>query len=419
MRIVVIGAGVIGLTTALCARERDHEVVVVADRFAPDITSVVAGALWEWPPAVCGHHRDERSLERSKSWCLTSYRAFGRLAEDAGTGVYLRPAAFYFRAPVHDDPVAERKMRELREHVRGFRHCPSIAAEHGVSASAGVRDAYSYLAPMIDTDRYLAWLLARATAAGCRIRRERICGNLVDREQEILDRFGADLIINCAGLGARELLDDPVYPLRGALVHLRNDGRDMPRITTAHCMAYDHSVGGQNMVFIVPRGPDRLVLGGLVEPDHWDTAITMDNHPPILDMVRRCQEFLPILKDAAIDPETSVRVGLRPARTAGVRLEHQPGTRILHNFGHGGSGVTLSWGCAREVTRLIDRLHPAATTSGTPAALSGSPDLGFAPNPVDHPSSRQWGTQPPARSMPMRAACGARPMPRTGMPGAR
>jgi len=203
------------------------------------------------------------------------------------------------------------------------------------------------------------------------------------------------------------------------LVHLRNDGRDMPRITTAHCMAYDHSVGGQNMVFIVPRGPDRLVLGGLVEPDHWDTAITMDNHPPILDMVRRCQEFLPILKDAAIDPETSVRVGLRPARTAGVRLEHQPGTRILHNFGHGGSGVTLSWGCAREVTRLIDRLHPAATTSGTPAALSGSPDLGFAPNPVDHPSSRQWGTQPPARSMPMRAACGARPMPRTGMPLAR
>jgi len=341
---------------------------VVADRFAPDITSVVAGALWEWPPAVCGHHRDERSLERSKSWCLTSYRAFLRLAEDARTGVHLRPAAFYFRTPVRDDPVADRKMRELREHVRGFRHSRSIAAEHGVSAAMGVRDAYSYLAPMIDTDRYMAWLLTRATAAGCRIHRERIAGNLIDGEQQILDRHDADLIVNCAGLGARELTGDAVYPLRGALVHLRNDGRHIPRITTAHCMSYDHTPGGQNMVFIVPRGRDRLVLGGLVEPDQSDTALTMHNHPPILEMVRRCQEFLPILRDAAIDPTTPVRVGLRPARTAGVRLEHQPGTRILHNYGHGGSGVTLSWGCAREVTRLIDQLHPAATASGTPAA---------------------------------------------------
>ena len=57
-RVVVIGAGVIGLTAALCLRRRGFEVVVVADRFAPNITSVVAGALWEWPPAVCGHHRD-------------------------------------------------------------------------------------------------------------------------------------------------------------------------------------------------------------------------------------------------------------------------------------------------------------------------------------------------------------------------
>ena len=58
---LVIGAGVVGLTTALCARQAGYEVVVVAERFAPDITSVVAGALWEWPPAVCGHHRDEHA----------------------------------------------------------------------------------------------------------------------------------------------------------------------------------------------------------------------------------------------------------------------------------------------------------------------------------------------------------------------
>jgi glycine/D-amino acid oxidase-like deaminating enzyme len=83
-RVLVIGAGVVGLTTALCACQAGYQVVVVAERFAPDITSVVAGALWEWPPAVCGHHRDESSLERSKAWCVDSYRRFWRLAADPG-----------------------------------------------------------------------------------------------------------------------------------------------------------------------------------------------------------------------------------------------------------------------------------------------------------------------------------------------
>src|SRR5947207_8415411 len=99
-RVLVIGAGVVGLTTALRVRQAGYPVVVAAERFAPDITSVVAGALWEWPPAVCGHHRDETSLTRAKSWCMASYRQFRWLAQDRRTGVHLRPAVFYFRHPV-------------------------------------------------------------------------------------------------------------------------------------------------------------------------------------------------------------------------------------------------------------------------------------------------------------------------------
>ena len=72
-RILVIGAGVSGLTTALCLRQKGFQVTVVAEQFAPQIVSVVAGALWEWPPAVCGFHLDQRSLERSKELCMTSY----------------------------------------------------------------------------------------------------------------------------------------------------------------------------------------------------------------------------------------------------------------------------------------------------------------------------------------------------------
>ena len=79
--VLVIGAGVSGLTSALCLSRRGFTVTVVADRFAPRVTSVVAGALWEWPPAVCGHHRDTVSLRRSKVWCRTSFDIFTKLAE--------------------------------------------------------------------------------------------------------------------------------------------------------------------------------------------------------------------------------------------------------------------------------------------------------------------------------------------------
>jgi D-amino-acid oxidase len=355
-KVLVIGAGVVGLTTALCARRAGYEVVVAAERFAPDITSVVAGALWEWPPAVCGHHRDEASLERSKSWCMTSYHRFIELAEDARTGVHVRPAVFYFRRPVADNPIEARKVAELSRHVDGFRHDPALAAENGIEPAAGVRDAYRYLAPMIDTDTYLEWLLRQVIDEGCKVVQTRIEGDLTEREQEIRNAFGADIIVNCTGLGSAELAGEPVYPLRGALVYAHNDGRSMPRVTSAHCMPFDESVGGQNMVFIVPRGHDLLVLGGLVEPGQWDTDLRLDTYPPIRDMLNRCQDFFPALRQATLVADRTVRVGLRPARTSGVRLDHQPGTRILHNVGHGGSGVTLSWGCAEEIVQLLHRL---------------------------------------------------------------
>ncbi|TWP49473.1 FAD-binding oxidoreductase [Lentzea tibetensis] len=360
-RILVIGAGVVGLTTALCARRAGYEVVIAADRFAPDITSVVAGALWEWPPAVCGHHRDEVSVDRSKAWCLTSYQRFQRLAEDAHSGVHVRPAIFYFRGPIEDNPVEHRKMLELATHVSGFRRDPSLADENGVSPSAKVADAYTHLAPMIDTDVYLRWLYGHVTSAGCVVVRTRIEGDLVAQQQGLLAAFGVDFIVNCAGLGAIELTGEAMYPLRGALVHAHNDGRTMPRITRAHLMAHDATLGGQNMVFIVPRGRYRLVLGGLVEPDQWNTDLTLDNHAPVREMLARCQEFLPALRDVSLCDEGTVRTGLRPMRRQGVRLGHQAGTRILHNVGHGGSGVTLSWGCAEEVVQLLDHVSVATT----------------------------------------------------------
>lgn len=354
--VLVIGAGVAGLTSALCLARKGFCVTIIADQFAPHVTSVVAGALWEWPPAVCGQHQNAVSLDRAKGWSETSYRVFVELAGKTETGVFLRPVTFYFKRPIMEDERLSRKLAEYTDKVREFRHDPALIAERGVNTDLGFCDAYTHLAPMIDTDVYLRWLSNEVLRTGCRVIEEKVVGSLGGQEESLLRRHAANVIVNCAGLRARELTADQITPLRGALIRVRNDGIAMPRIEEAHCVPHNGSTGEHGFIFIVPRGNDMLVLGGLAEPDEWNVDINLDNYEPVREMYRRCVEFLPALQGAVIDAAEPVRVGLRPFRREGVRLEHEPGTRIVHHYGHGGSGVTYSWGGGLEVAERVERL---------------------------------------------------------------
>jgi D-amino-acid oxidase len=367
---LVVGAGVSGLTTALCLARRGLRITIVADQVSPGITSNVAGALWEWPPAVCGRHHDDVLLAPSKAWSLASYQRFQELAEVPDrTGVFFRPANFYFRRPIEHDPAELTKTHELAHHVLGFVHSTEIIKNNGVNPDAAVVDAYRFLAPMVDTDRYLSWLHKQVALAGCTLVLGHLSGDLRSQEQQLRREFAADLIVNCTGLGAYELAGDKdLCPHRGAVIRMDNTGQHMPRITAAHCVANDPATDHQDMIFIVPRGDDRLLLGGLVEPGEWGTNVGLD-YPPIADLLRRNVQFLPVLASATLDHAEPVRVGLRPFRGHSVRLEHEPGTAIIHNYGHGGAGVSLSWGCAEHVaalaTRLLDDPRPSRRTHPT------------------------------------------------------
>jgi D-amino-acid oxidase len=350
-RVLVVGAGVSGLTCALELARAGVEVEVVAEKFQSDLVSVVAGALWEWPPAVCGYHRDQTSLTRSKEWAMESYEIFSDLARDPETGVYMRRANFYFTKPQTAREL--HKMNELAPKVRGFVHDAGLADCNGISPETGIVDAYAFIAPMIDTDVYMGWLRRQVEAAGVTITQRRIDGRLADQEASLRLEFGAGAIVNCTGLGSAEMHGAQMYPLRGALVRAINDGSCMPKVTEAHCVSHPEGSTAQDMVFIVPRGENMLLLGGLTEEDEWSLDIGLHNYQPVRDMYRRCLEFMPVLARAELDPNEPVRVGLRPLRNGNVCLEREAATNIVHNYGHGGSGFSFSWGCAQEVTATV------------------------------------------------------------------
>ncbi len=192
-------------------------------------------------------------------------------------------------------------MAELKEVVGGFEHAAGLIAANGIKAGLGLRDAYAYLAPMIDTDVYMRWLEDQVRRAGCPIVEQKIDGSLRDQEGELMRRHGVAAIINCTGLGAGPLADDLVYPLRGALIRVHNDGKRMRPITEAHCVANDGDADSPGFIFIVPRGDRMLVMGGIAESNIWNLDIGMDNYEPIRAMYARCVEFMPLLAEAEID----------------------------------------------------------------------------------------------------------------------
>jgi D-amino-acid oxidase len=297
--VVVVGAGVIGLSCAVRLAEAGHRVDVLARDLPLETTSVVAAALWYPYKALPAH--------RVTAWSAASYDVFAELAKQE-TGVRMLVGTEVLPRRT-EDPWWSGAVPDL-EHVAP----PSSYA-----------DAWSFTAPVIDMPVYLRWLRDRLTSLGGTVTRMALAA-LPQTE---------DVVVNCAGLGSRRLADDlAVHPVRGQVVVLDGVSLDSWWLDSA------------GPTYVVPR-TDTVVVGGTDQDGDWSRTPSPET---AADILRRATALVPELAGARV---VAHRVGLRPVRPE-VRLEAVG--RVIHCYGQGGAGVTVSWGCADEVAGLVEQL---------------------------------------------------------------
>jgi Glycine/D-amino acid oxidases (deaminating) len=309
--VAIVGAGVSGLTCAVVFAERGNHTTIFAGEIGQRTTSGAAAALW-FP-------YDAEPADKVIPWALETYKVLVDLSCDVRSGVSMIGLHQFSRTSEISIPDWA--------HSLGASVIP-IGVEESLTV---FRSGFAMNVPLTDTTIYLDYLANRFIKAGGEIN-----PNVEFKKLEAIDpKF--DLVINCAGIGARELVDDiDLEPHRGQVAVV-------PKIDNLNCAIV---CDDEPLMYAIPRTND-CVFGGTNEiSDNLavDPAATST-------ILAECSRVLKIDNPRVL----TERVGLRPFRKSGVRLERQhlrDGRTVIHNYGHGGSGFTLSWGCAREVVDL-------------------------------------------------------------------
>jgi D-amino-acid oxidase len=329
VRVVVLGGGISGLTCAQRLLEAGNDVAVVTADRVQDTTSHLAAAVWF--PTAAG------PPDAVARWGAATFDELARQADDAVPGVRMCESLVLQRAvpaagealPTWADAVGEVRAARADELPPGY--------------AAGLR----FAVPLVEMPLYLPHLLADVLGRGADLV-ERHIDSLV----ELLD-LRPDVVVNAAGIAAAQLVGDAtVYPVRGQIVRVVNPGLTLS-------VRDEHHPGGR--AYVHPRSRD-AILGGTLEQGRWDTDPDPDETAAIL---RRCTDIVPALDGAEVIETVA---GLRPGRRT-VRLEVDETllpVPVIHDYGHGGAGITLGWGCADDVTAIIGLLADRDHREGTP-----------------------------------------------------
>ncbi|XP_013140542.1 PREDICTED: D-amino-acid oxidase [Papilio polytes] len=321
VKIAVIGAGVNGLTCALKIKEKysDFDVTIFSEEFTPNTTGDGSGGLWY--PYLCG----STSQEKLTKWGSETYQFLHDLWYTGGYHISLMPMYELYR---DKREVLRPRWADLVFGYRelDMRQLDHLSRMHSVNYAAG----RSFTTFVIQAPKLLEYLYKRYKAANGKIVKAKI-SSLSD---SLLS--GYHVVVNCTGVGARHLVpDDRVFPIRGQIAKVKAPWLNYTIV--------DEDSGH----YVIPN--DALcVLGGTHQEHDYRRELDDENKDFIIN---GCKQMIPGLKYAELIQHW---VGLRPGRDE-VRLEIEvrEGKVYIHNYGHGGSGLTLFWGCADSVLQLL------------------------------------------------------------------
>ncbi|HEX4697067.1 MAG TPA: FAD-dependent oxidoreductase [Candidatus Udaeobacter sp.] len=327
MNVAIVGAGVSGLTCGILFAERGFRTSIFAKEIGQQTTSGAAGAIW-FP-------YDAEPAEKVIPWALATYETLVDLSRDRRTGVSMIEVRQFSRTGDIEIPgwAISLGAGPLSPSVIPSSHVVmSSEVETSPTVNASLfASGYFIRVPLMDTTIYLDYLADRFLAAGGSITGSAYFQKLEDVDEQF------ELVINCAGIGARELVADrDLEPHRGQVAIV-------PKMEDLSCaLVCDEAP----LMYVIPRTNDCL-FGGTNDVSRDLTADPATTN----QIVAECSRVLNIDKPKVF----AERVGLRPFRKSGVRLERDrlgDSRIVIHNYGHGGAGFTLSWGCANEVLNL-------------------------------------------------------------------
>jgi D-amino-acid oxidase len=306
--VAIVGAGVSGLTCGVVLAEHGYRTAIFAKDIGQQTTSSVAAAVW-FPYHV-------EPAERVIPLALETYQVLLDLARFPESGVSIIESRQFLRTGEIEIPDWAIPLGA------------SVIPSEVEGSLESFKSGFSLRVPLMDTTIYLDYLAARFRKGGGEMH-----SNVRFKKLEDVDRT-FDPVINSAGIGARELVHDAdLEPHRGQVAIV-------PKIEGLSCAVVCDDAP---LMYAIPRAND-CVFGGtndLSDNLAADPATTQR-------IVAECSRVLNIDKPRVL----AERVGLRPFRKSGVRLEPcrlRDGRTVIHNYGHGGAGFTLAWGCAREI----------------------------------------------------------------------
>lgn len=304
----VIGCGIVGLTTAIKLQEKGFSVRIIArERFDKTLSSKV-GAIW-FPFEI-------RPKEKANHWANLAFEEYQSDIKPEN-GVTFIPFITAYDNNSNNDWALKMPKGTTRK-------------ASDFELPKGIKKAFISTVPLIEPFLYLPYLFQRfLNNNGTYLQQE--ISNL--EEVSVLDK----LVINCTGLGAKKLCnDDDLQPMRGQI--LRCKKMNIPSFA-------DSTIPG-DLCYIINRSND-CVIGGTDYLDDYNLNVEQSDTAKIIK--RLLQVSLSKEKPEIVEEI----VGLRPKRSS-VRFEFDKKfPTIYHNYGHGGAGFTVAWGCAIELVKKI------------------------------------------------------------------